>query len=162
MATGETAPAPKKKGGLTWWLLVLFLSLLAVGGGFALPLLLLGGGGKHGTPRHQEPRESALVPFGDTVVNLGTEGLARYLRVRLILVVDSTQEKTVTDLVAKQKPFLKSWLISYLADQTLQEVTGAAGVNRIRREVCDQFNAILFPNEAARIHDVLFDEFVVQ
>ena len=53
-------------------------------------------------------------------------------------------------------------LIGYLSDQSMQEVSRAVGVNRIRREIRDQFNAMLFPDGAEKIHDILFDEFVVQ
>ena len=99
--------------------------------------------------------------FGDVVVNLGEERLTRYLRVKLIVVVNEVHQKTTTDLMAKQKPFLKNWLISYLSDLSMQDVSGAAGVNRVRREIRDQFNAMMFPDGSEKVQDVLFDEFVV-
>ena len=34
--------------------------------------------------------------------------------------------------------------------------------NRIRREIRDHFNAMLFPNEAEKLNDILFEEFNVQ
>ena len=35
-------------------------------------------------------------------------------------------------------------------------------MNRIRREIRDQFNAMLYPNGEEKIIEILFDEFVVQ
>ncbi len=104
----------------------------------------------------------AYVPFGDVVVNLNEERLTRYLRVKLLLVVDMAHEKEMTELVAKNKPALKNWLISYLSDRSLQDVSGAGGVNKLRREIWREFNAELFPDGTETIQDVFFEEFVVQ
>jgi hypothetical protein len=45
---------------------------------------------------------------------------------------------------------------------TLEEVRGAGGVNRTRREFQEQFNYLLFGDGPDKIMDVLFEEFVVQ
>ncbi len=49
-----------------------------------------------------------------------------------------------------------------MSDKGLQEVSGAGGVNRLRREIQDQFNALLYQDGSDKIRDVLFEEFVVQ
>jgi flagellar protein FliL len=157
-AAEKKAPA---KGGMRGWLVLGLVAVLAAGAGSALPWFLL--------QRHPEKvttekdaKKTALISFGDVVVNLGEERLTRYLRLKIILVVDYLQEKPVSELLQERKAFLKNWLISYLSDQSIPEVSRAAGVNRIRREVRDQFNAMLFPDGSEKINDVLFDEFVVQ
>jgi flagellar basal body-associated protein FliL len=160
MATGEDHAAPRKGGKLTLLVLLLVCGL-AVAGGFTLPMFLhLGHAKKAAAP--PKTKKPALIQFGDIVVNLSEERLSRYLRAKLIIVVDETDLRTTEDLLQKQKPFLKNWLISYLADQSLQEVSGAGGVNRLRREIRDRFNAMLFPDGSEHIEDILFDEFVVQ
>ncbi len=151
-----------RKGGTVGWLVVILAALLAIAGGFSLPLYLMPAAPHKAPVVPEESKRSALVPFGEVVVNLGEERLTRYLRAKLLLVVDEVHQRTLNELLAQQKPFLKSWLISYLSDQSLQEVSGAAGVNRVRREVRDKFNSMLFPDNSERIQDVLFDEFVVQ
>ncbi len=161
MANDTAAPAKGGKLGLVVWVVI---GLVAAGAGGALPWLW---------PHHEpapaaakvpeaQAHKPAVVPFGDVVVNLGEERLTRYLRVKILLVVEEAEAKEAGELLNKQKAFLKSWLIGYLSDQTLGEVMRAVGVNRIRREIRDQFNAMLYPDGAERIHDVLFDEFVVQ
>ena len=102
------------------------------------------------------------MPFGEVVVNVNEERQTRYLRVKLILVSDAAQEKPVTELIQKKKAILRNWLISYLSDKSLKEVSGATGVNRLRREIQDQFNNQMFPDGSEKIRDVLFEEFVIQ
>jgi flagellar protein FliL len=161
MATAGEEIAPRK-GGLVGWLVLVFAALLAIAAGFSVPLYLFPAPQKKAAPAVSELKRPALLPFGEVVVNLGEERLTRYLRAKLLIVVDEGQLKYVKEHLEKQKPFMKSWLISYLSDQSLQEVSGAAGVNRIRREVRDRFNAMLCPDGSECIQDILFDEFVVQ
>jgi flagellar basal body-associated protein FliL len=159
------APAiapPKPKGGMMIWLLGGVVCLAAVAGGFFAPAYLFPGGAK---PNASDAKDAppSLVPLGEPIiVNLADSQQTRYLRVKLVLVVPAAEEKAVGEALAKKKVFLKDWLISYLSDQTEQSVKGAAGKNRVRREVLDQFNAKLFPTGVERIQDILFEEFQLQ
>lgn len=158
----QAAATEKKKG--PNWLILGAICVASVAGGLSAPMLIGSAGGGHGkkTPQAADA-QPALVPFGEPiVVNLAEERLSRYLRVKLMLVVDSNEEKEVEEQLGKKKSFLKNWLLSYLSDQTLQSITGATGQNRIRRELRDQFNAMLFPDGAEKIADILFEEFTVQ
>ena len=101
------------------------------------------------------------IPFGEAIVNLSDARATRYLRVKMLLAVDENRSSEVEDLLGRQKPFMKSWLIGYLADQSLKDIE-RSGVNRVRREVRDRFNEMLYPDGEERILDVLFDEYVVQ
>jgi flagellar basal body-associated protein FliL len=159
MANEVAAPPKRKKLGLLVWSAV---AALAVAGGGVAPWVY--SWHEHGEKKAASApaAKPVVVTFGDVVVNLGEERLTRYLRARVLLVVQETDEKEINELLTKQKPFLKSWLIGHLADQTLQDVGRNLGVNRIRREIRDQFNAMLYPDGSEKIQDVLFDEFVVQ
>lgn len=162
--SAEKVPAAAAGG--KKWLLVVVVALVAVAGGAALPFFLpdhaLPKTATHNKVNPKEPKP-ILVPFGDpVVVNLNTERLSRFLRAKLILVVEDTNEKEVRDVVEKNKPFLKNSLIVYLSDQSLKDVTGAAGMNRLSREIRDQFNTMLFPDGSEKIDKVLFEEFYVQ
>ena len=158
-------PAVKPKGGMRSMLIWGVLALIAIGAGAALPWLfgaqiqeLVSPKKKHESPKTKQ----AAIPFDDVIVNLGEEKMSRYLRVKLMVAVEDVDTREVTELLTKQKAFLKSWLICYLSDQSSQEVTRRAGVNRIRREICDQFNLMLYPEGDGKIVDILFDMFVVQ
>src|SRR5262245_17020663 len=116
----DKAPAPvKKKGG---WILLLLVAVLAGGSGFAVPHFLADSAPKKKQAVDPDSKKPAVVPFGDVVVNLGEERLTRYLRLKVILVVEGSQEKAITEHLNRQKAYLKSWLIGYLSDLTLREV----------------------------------------
>lgn len=163
-AEPENAPAPKKKTGLVTWLLLGIVALAATAAGASAPFLLAGGN-KNTVAKEAEQEANtkpAFVTFGEVQVNLAEERMTRFIRVKLILVADVLHEKQVTDAVTKNKAILKNWLISYLSDKSIRDVTGGAGVNRSRREIQDQFNSVLFPDGSEKIRDVLFEEYIVQ
>ena len=155
------APPKSGKKGLMVWMI---LAVMAAAGGASVPWIVRGKPhDDHGTKKNQTSKhKTAAIPFGEVVVNLGEERLNRYLRVKLLVAADDADAKEVGELVTKQKAFLKDWLIGYLFSQSSQDVGRKLGVNRIRREVRDQFNAMLYPNGEEKVVDILFDEFVVQ
>jgi flagellar protein FliL len=165
-ATAEAiAATPKKKVGRGALIALVVVGVLAAGGGFAAPRLLTSPGeNPHpSTQAHKvEKTPPAVIAFGDTVVNLRDGRGGRFIRVKILLVVASADEKHIGEHMHKQKPFLKTWLISYLADQSVEDVLRTTGINRIRREIRDQFNALLFPDGSEKIMDILFDDFLVQ
>lgn len=159
-------PASSSKGGGKMMLLVLVAcGLLALGAGVAVPYFLFHDTAK-GEHAREEPHSTAVkqafVPFGEVVVNLNEDRLTRYLKVKILLVVEARDEKSVTDLATKKKPVLKNWLIGHLSDKSLPEVSGASGVNKLRREIWHEFNKELFPDGAEKILDIFFEEFMVQ
>jgi flagellar FliL protein len=167
----NAAPAAPKKGGLAKFIVLGVVALVATGAGAAVPLFLsakepgaAGSKARAAEAEQQGPghEKSAFVPFGDVVVNLAEERLTRYLRVKLVLVVGQAEEKEMTEDVAKNKAILKNWLIGYLSDKSLKEVNGATNVNRLRREIQEQFNSLMGAGRVDKVHDVLFEEFVVQ
>lgn len=103
-----------------------------------------------------------FVPFGRTVVNLNDPTLTRYLALEVTLQAEGADEDDVKSALEARKPILQTWLTSHLADKTLEEVRGKIGVNRLRREIQDNFNALLFTDGRERIQDILFEEFHVQ
>jgi flagellar basal body-associated protein FliL len=140
------------------------VGVLAVVAGLAAPLVMPrvnGSSGEAEGKRHSAPN-LAFVSFGEVTVNLAEERLTRYLRAKLVLVVEQKQEKAVTENMQKNKAILKNWLISHLRDKSIKEVSGAAGVNRLRREILEQFTTLLSPGDTEPLQDVLFEEFVVQ
>ncbi len=95
-------------------------------------------------------------------VNLNSDRFNRYLRIDMTLQISEDEVENVTELVEKKKSVMKSWLLSYLSEKNLEEIRGAAGQNRLRREILDQFNSTLFDDGYDRVYDVLFEEFNVQ
>lgn len=159
---GEQKPKRGHQSTILW----LAFGLIMCGVGFAIPFLvpsLVAAPAE--TTAELQPRKSvspAFISFGDTVVNLNSDRLNRYLRIAITLQVDETDETEVTEILDKKKTILKSWLISFLSDVSMEDIRGAVGQNRLRRQIQDHFNSTLFDDGYDRIHDILFEEFNVQ
>jgi len=112
--------------------------------------------------------ETVFLPFGtpgkdqEVVVNLDEGRMSRYLRVAVTLQVPKSQELSFKTKVDAKKILLRNWLLSKISDLDLEDIRGAAGQNRLRREIRDHFNSVLCPDGYDQIYDVLFEEFNVQ
>jgi flagellar basal body-associated protein FliL len=112
--------------------------------------------------------ETIFMPFGDpgkdqeVVVNLDEGRMSRYLRVAISLQIPKSQELTFKAKVDAKRILLRNWLLSKISDLDLEDIRGAAGQNRLRREIRDHFNSVLCPDGYDQIYDVLFEEFNVQ
>jgi flagellar protein FliL len=103
-----------------------------------------------------------FIPFGRIVTNLNEQTLTKYLSLEITLQAGAEHEEEVKAAIETRKPILTTWLTSHLADKTLEDIRGKVGVNRLRREIQDNFNSLLFTDGRERIEDVLFEEFHVQ
>lgn len=126
-----------------------------------------GGHGGHGAAdakgEEKKPVEGpCFVPFGHIVVNLNDPTLTRYLSLEVTMQADGLDEEEVKQAIETRKPILQTWLTSHLADKSIEDVRGKVGVNRLRREIQDNFNSLLFTDGRERIQDILFEEFHVQ
>ncbi|MFV0445136.1 MAG: flagellar basal body-associated protein FliL [Planctomycetaceae bacterium] len=163
----ENGERPVRSGtGLVVWLGV---GLVSAAVGATVPLLLAKNRGTTQEAASEIPNSEfssadkvMFVPFGDVTVNLNEGRMNRYLRIKLSVQIDRSQEQLVTAALEKQGLIIRNWLISYLSDKELDAIRGAAGQNMLRREIRDQFNAVLFTDGYDRVHDVLFEEFNVQ
>lgn len=163
----ENDQSPARTGpGVLTWIIVAGVAMLA---GAAVPLSIQTlmpaeepVRGPEEAARQALDDEPAFIPFGEVVVNLDDGRLNRYLRLNLTLQVNAEHVEEVTTLIESRNVLLKNWLLSHLSDKDMDEIRGAVGQNRLRREIRDEFNTVLFPDGYDRIHDVLFVEFNVQ
>lgn len=162
---GEEQEESKKGGGM---LLIVIVALVMGGAGFAVPHFvpsLVGAEQKEEEPKSPIPQpeeDQDFVPFGEVVVNLDEARLSRYLRTSITLQVDKSKKEEIEKLIEARKAILKNWMIGFLADMDMDQIRGAAGQNRIRRQIQDHLNTVLFDDGYDRIHDVLFEEFNIQ
>ncbi len=103
-----------------------------------------------------------FIPFGRIVVNLNDPTLTRYLSIEVTLQAEGLDEDDVKSAIETRKPILQTWLTGHLADKSIEDVRGKVGINRLRREIQDNFNSLLFTDGRERIQDILFEEFHVQ
>lgn len=164
-APAAAAGAPPKKGRT---LILAVVCLVFTGAGAAFPMVVnLNGKTKDEkeAPAKKDPKEkpkTAIVPFGEVVVNLSDERLQRYLKVKIAVLVDAEAEKEVLDLVTKKKAAIKSAMIAHLAGKTQKDVAGSAGVARMQRELLERLDEVIYPDGNSKAKSVLFEEYVVQ
>jgi flagellar basal body-associated protein FliL len=102
------------------------------------------------------------IHFQPIIANLNEPRLARYVRATVVLAVRANDLEAANLRIEKRKPELRSRLDSYLSGQTLEDVRGEKSKNRIRRDMLEICNELLWPNRRPLIDHVLFKEFTVQ
>jgi flagellar protein FliL len=157
--------AQKKPGKKKTWIVGGIVGLLAIASGAATPMFAHFGA--HAAPIEADVKEkreakTALIPFDSPVVNIKNGRYDKFLRVKIALVVDAKEESVVKEAVDKEKAFLQTWTLGYLQDFTMDQLHGSAGMNRVRREIRDEFNHRLFPEGPEKIRDVLLPEYNFQ
>ncbi len=97
------------------------------------------------------------------LANLDEPGVTRYVRVTISLEISPEMDQVKGDEFLKQRTMLlRDWLTTYFAGLSLEDVRGSRNLNRIKREINDQFNALLFPKSKPFVQQILFREFAVQ
>jgi flagellar basal body-associated protein FliL len=163
----------KKKRSLLSMLLWVVLSLAGIGAGFAAPMFFMtdasGSASKNRNADHPkmaipDPSEEVVyIPFADkVVVNFNDPRFSRYLTMNFSVQVAQSQLVEIQKLMEQKHDVLRNWLISHIADKKVEDIRGKQGTNRLRREIHDSFNELLFTDGIERIQDVLFSELNVQ
>lgn len=160
----EAPQASGSKIGIVLWLVMV---IVAVGGGVAAPIVIgqmsSAKPAEEETPVAPDPDEEVVfIDFDEVTVNLDEARFSRYLRINFSLQVAKSQELDVTKKVEAKKSILKNWLQVHVAEKSTDDLRGKFGRNRLRREMLDYFNKVLFNDGIERIQDVLYREFHVQ
>lgn len=165
---------------LITWIILLAVVIAGSTGGFALSQLI--GGQPPVLPENEQakPEEEPTIDDilkaeqeGDTpwlyetlepvLANLDEPGVTRYVRVTVTLEMSPALDKEKgMAFMADKNMLLRDWMTTYFAGLSLEDVRGSRNLTRIKKEVEDQFNEILFPSSQPYVQKVLFKEFAVQ
>ena len=123
-----------------------------------------GGGGGHGAADSKAPPKVGPVylHFDHLVVNLNEPNLVKTLMLEISIKTDAKFEAEVKDTLDRERPVLKTWVTSHVADKSIEDIRGKVGINRLRREIQDNFNSLMFKDGHERIQDILFEEWHVE
>ncbi len=165
----QTDSEPEKKSGsmmkMIIWLVVIVAS---IGGGFATPLVVAqftAASEKQDESKMDVPdptEEVEFIEFDEVVAVLGNSRFSRYLKMNFSLQVAKSQRLEIEEKIKAREAVLKNRIISHVAEISAEDLEGQFGHNRLRREMHDYFNEILFDDGIERIQDVLFRELQVQ
>jgi len=163
--TTEGEAESPKKGGMLVWIVVMVISIV---GGAATPIVIAGLSSKDSEPDKTEvveldpEEEFEFIEFDEITVNLDEARFSRYLRINFSLQVGKSQMIEVQKQLDAKTTICKNWLQTHIAEKSTDDLRGRYGRNRLRREIHDYFNEVLFSDGIERIQDVLFSEFHVQ
>ena len=118
--------------------------------------------GGHDAAKKVDREGPQFLVFGQMVVNLNEPLLTKVLSLDVAIQTDGKYYDEVEAALKAKSPILKTWLTSHLADKTIEDIRGKVGVNRLRREIQDNFNSLLFKDGHERIQDIMFEEYHVQ
>jgi flagellar FliL protein len=166
---------PAKQSNMGLILVVVLASLISSAGGAVLSSYLIGkaiaklpvaGANSEETAASKKDEElaqaiehGAVVPLDPFVVNLADQDSARYLRIKVSLMVDDKAK--VKEVVENQALTLKvrDVILQTLTRKTSQDLTSEEGKNKLRSEIQEQIGHYF---KQPKLTDVMFTEFVIQ
>ena len=161
--------ARPRKGGLSGKKLVLFVVvplLLLIGGGAGAYFMGVFGGGEETAAEEQveeqteepgEPHVAVFHDLPDMLVNLNTGG-RRASFLKLSVALELTSDQDIARIEEMQPRIVDSFQV-YLRELRIEDLSGSAGLHRLREELLLRVNAAVHPVE---IRDVLFKQMLVQ
>lgn len=164
----QESEQPKSSGMMIKLLVWLVVSVFAIGGGVATPFVIASLTSDDKTEEKAEmaepdPEEEVdFIDFDEVTVNLDEARFSRYLRINFSLQVAKSQKEEIEKKIEAKTTIFKNWIQVQVAEKTTEDLRGKYGRNRLRREIHDYFNKVLFADGIERIQDVLFREFHVQ
>ena len=101
--------------------------------------------------------------FEPVLANLDEPGVTRYVRVTITLEMSSELDEIKgREFLETKKMLVRDWLTTYLAGLSLEDVRGSRNLNRIKKDVLQQCNQLLFPEGQPFVKRIFFKEFAVQ
>ena len=103
--------------------------------------------------------KSAVVPLEPFVVNLADADTARYLRIKISLMVDDKSKlKEIEENQALQLK-VRDVILQTLTRKTSQDLINDDGKKKLRKEIQDEVGPFF---KEPKLNDVMFTEFVIQ
>lgn len=158
-APSEEAEAPKRKR-LSGKKLAIFagLPILLLGGAYQFGMLdMLFGGEEAAEHEAEPPKQAVYIEMPDMLVNLRSTGKQpSYLKLAVSLELD---DPLIVAEVEKVKPRIIDRFQVYLRELRAEDISGSAGVYRLKEELLARINSAIEPHE---VKDVLFREMLIQ
>lgn len=154
----EQGKKSKKAGGLKKVLLIVLIITVLLGGSAAGAYFFLAKpGGAQEAVKKEKEKPVEVMELGEMLVNLTSNGLPRYMRVKIVL--EYPQDKKLSEEIKKKKHQITDTTITFLRSKTIAEVSSAGSVDTLKRELLDRINGQL---ESGRVTAVYFTDYLVQ
>ena len=167
----EVKPAKGGGGSIGKMLMIVVLALLSSAGGGVVSFVLISRTMNAHAKTAEDPKKAeeekvaemlekgAVLPLEPFVVNLADTDAARYLRIKVSLMVDDKAKvKELTENQALQLK-VRDVILQSLTVKTSKDLINEEGKNKLRHEI--QEKAAIYFREP-KLVDVMFTEFVIQ
>lgn len=161
-AEGEEGAAPAGKSKKKMIIIGVVALVLVLGGVAGAYFAGLFGGGEHaaegeGDKEGKEVHQAVYYTMPEFLINLNTANKASsFLKTTVILEVAKQED---VPLIEANLPRLVDAVNTYLRELRASDLSGSAGIQRLREELLIRANKALAP---VKINDVLFKEIVIQ
>jgi flagellar FliL protein len=177
-APEPVAEKPAKQSNKGLIIMIAVVSLISSAGGAGLTAYLVGkaiaklpvaaAAGEEHAESEEDKKEAELaeaiehggvVPLEPFVVNLADEGVARYLRIKVTLMVDDKDKakEVIENLALTGK--VKDVILQTLSRKTSTDLINEEGKNKLRHEIHEGIGRYF---KEPKLTDVMFTEFVIQ
>jgi flagellar FliL protein len=171
----EQEEAKPKKGGLAIgkMLMVVGLAFAASAAGGVVSFILISKTTTLGAPAagHEDSQQEesekiaeifekgAVLPLEPFVVNLADIEAARYLRIKITLMIDDKEKlpHVVENVALQQK--VRDVILQTLSGKTSKDLTNEAGKNQLRQELQEKVSVYFHD---PKLLEIMFTEFVIQ
>lgn len=86
-------------------------------------------------PENPDTTVRGLIPLEPIATNLKSERLDRYIKLSIVLAVEDNQRDVAGRGVADVEPLIRDWLLSHLADMTVNEISGRESQLQLRQDI---------------------------
>ena len=154
---GAEGAAPKKSKKKLFIIIGAVVGLLVIGGAAAFFMGVFGGGGEAHEEKAAKPEEIVYYNMPEMIINLAAVGKsASFLKATVILELPNKLDAIT---VEANLPRLMDAFNTYVRELRPSDLSGSAGITRLREELLLRANKALDP---LKVNDVLFKEIVVQ
>ena len=98
----------------------------------------------------------------EILVNLKGTSKKRILKIKLNVMYETDQSKGAADPFARREVELKDALTTLLTEKTMEDLESREDLNRLRFELIDELNKVVFPDNMGGISEIYYEQFLVQ
>lgn len=164
-----------KKGGLLGWAITFGVAVICAVGGYGLSGLFakvapsktdqVDEAKKAEELKYlaENPDKAWTFELDPITSNLNERGATRMIQVTVIIELSDRMDKTKGQEFLNDKVIrLRDWLGTYLAGLKLEQVSGSSNQTRMKVDISENFNEILFPDTKPLIQKVYLKDFIIQ
>ena len=180
-AKAEKSNEKSSSFNLFTWLIMGAIVIAGAAGGFALSQLVASTGPDEAETAQADQQNENTKSFNDilsansenasvwtyeldpVIANLDEPGVTRYVKTTITLELSPEMDQANGEpFLGEKKVLLIDWLTTYRAGLSLEQVRGTSSLSRIKKEIRDHFNELLFPESKPFIRRILIKEFAIQ